>query len=85
MEKDKNKPPTKSLLYKYEYSNVRSWEDLPDLSVDKIGDILIDIKMVPHILDYEEKQQNVNFRNIWEGTRQDLVFHYIEVWLVLSI
>lgn len=65
---------TKSLLYKTTVSVTKSL--LYKFTPEQIGEILINIQMIPHFLDYEEKTQPINFRNIKEGTRKDLSFHY---------
>ena len=67
---------TKSLLYKKEY---RVIENLSEFTPEQIGEILINIQVIPHFLNYEEKAQSVNFRNIKEGTRKDLSFHYAHI------
>ena len=67
---------TKSLLYKKEY---RVIENLSEITPEQIGEILINIQVIPHFLNYEEKTQSVNFRNIKEGTRKDLSFHYAHI------
>jgi len=67
---------TKSLVYKREYAK---GSKVPELTVEHIGNILIEAKMIPHYLDYEERKHQVNFRNIKTGTRKDLTFHYAHI------
>lgn len=77
MKKDKaHIPRTKSVVYKKEYSEEQT---LPEVTIDDIGDILIDARMMSHYFDYEEVKHQVNFRNIKEGTRKDISFHYAHI------
>ncbi len=68
--------PTKSLIYKKEYIE---GEALPDFNVNQIGEILINVNIIPHFLDYELVNHNINFRNIRESTRDDIIFHYVDL------
>lgn len=67
---------TKSLVYKREYAKDAK---IPELTVEVIGNILIEANMIPHSLDYEEEKHHVNFRNVKDGTRKDLTFHYAHI------
>ncbi len=67
---------TKSLVYKREYAEGSTYTELTE---EEIGKILIDTQMIPHYLDYEEGNHQVNFRNIRDGTRKDLTFHYAHI------
>jgi len=67
---------TKSLVYKREYTKGST---ISELTVEDIGNILIEAKMIPHYLDYEEEKHYVNFRNVKDGTRKDLTFHYAHI------
>lgn len=66
---------TKSIIYKKQYSEEKT---IPDLDVNQIGEILIEVDMIPHFLDYELVSHDVNFRNIREGTRNDIIYHYVD-------
>lgn len=68
-------PRTKSLIYKKEYNE---GEPIPDLNANQIGELLIDANMIPHFLDYELVTHDVNFRDIREGTRNDIIYHYVD-------
>lgn len=67
---------TKSLLYKYTYQDIDSLDSLPKMSVKDIGQLLVDIDRIWPFIDYEFKNFPVNFRNIMDGTRKDIVFSY---------
>jgi len=69
-------PRTKSLVYKREYTKETT---VSEPTLEDIGDILIDAKMITHYLDYEESKHQVNFRNIKAGTRKDITFHYAHI------
>ncbi|MFX1591975.1 MAG: tetratricopeptide repeat protein [Promethearchaeota archaeon] len=66
---------TKSMIYNKEYNEN---EPVPELDINQIGEILIEAEMIPHFLDYELVNHEVNFRNIKEGTREDIIFHYVD-------
>jgi hypothetical protein len=66
---------TKSLIYKKEYNEN---ELVAKLDINQIGEILIEAEMIPHFLDYELDNHEVNFRNIKDGTREDIIFHYVD-------
>ena len=67
---------TKSLLYKYTYQDIDSVDSLPKMSAEDIGQLLVDIDRIWTFIDYEFKNFPVNFRNIMERTRKDIVFSY---------
>ncbi len=67
---------TKSLVYKREYTKGTT---ISELTIEDIGDILVEVSMIPHYLDYEEGKHLVNFRNIRDGTRKDITFHYAHI------
>ena len=67
---------TKSLLYKYTYQDVDSAGSLPKVSAKDIGQLLVDIELIWPFIDYEVTNFPVNFRNVLEGTRKDIVFSY---------
>ncbi|MFX0083100.1 MAG: tetratricopeptide repeat protein [Candidatus Hodarchaeota archaeon] len=69
-------PPTKLLVYKKEYIE---GVPTPDFNVNQIGEILININLIPHFLDYELVDHSVNFRNVKEGSREDIIFHYVDI------
>jgi len=70
------KKVTKSLLYKNKYLDIESIDSLPDLKPEDIGKLLVDIDRIWPFIDYELKTFPVEFKNILEGTRQDIVFSY---------
>jgi len=72
---------SKSLLYKQEYKNI---ENIPEITPEQIGDILVQLQMIPHYLDYEINPFSVNFRNIKNGTRKDLSYHYAHMVPIFS-
>ena len=65
----------KSMIYKKEYDEN---ESVPELDINQIAEPLIKVKMIPHFLDYELVNHEANFRNIKEGTREDIIFHYVD-------
>ena len=69
-------PRTKSIVYKAKYSEGKR---IPKLTIQEIGNLLIEYKMIPHYLDFEEVKHQVNFRNIKEGTRIDITYHYAHI------
>lgn len=69
-------PRTKSLLYKNELEDS---SDITEISIDNVAGILVDIQMIPHYVDVEEKPHQVNFRGIVNDTRKDLIFHYVHL------
>lgn len=68
---------SKTLVHKKIYTDIKSREDLPEMSVEDIGEILInDPRGIPNYVKYEISTHPVNFRSVMEGTRKDIVFHY---------
>ena len=67
---------TKSLLYKNIYQDIDSANSLPKIPAEDIGQLLVDIDRMWPFIDYEFKNFPVNFRNIMEGTRKDIIFSY---------
>lgn len=65
---------TKSLLYKHELDVSK---EILDITVDNIAAILVNIQMIPHYVDFEEKIHTANFRGVVDETRKDLIFHYV--------
>jgi len=66
----------KSLLYKKNYQDINSADSLPKLHSEDIGQLLVDIDRIWPFIDCEFKSFPVNFRNILNGTRKDIVFSY---------
>ena len=73
---------TKSLLYKNKYQDIDSVDSLPDLHSEDIGQLLVDIDRIWPFINCEFKTFPVNFRNILEGTRKDIVFSYKDFLLL---
>ena len=67
---------TKSLLYKYAYQNILSRDSLPKIEIDNISQLLIDINRIWPSINYKVTNFPVNFRNVMEGTRKDIIFSY---------
>ncbi len=67
---------TKSLLYKYTYQNISSVDSLPKITIEDIGQLLVNINRIWPFIDYKLKSFPINFRNIMEGTRKDIIFSY---------
>ena len=67
---------TKSLLYKYTYQNISSVDSLPKIEIDNISQLLIDINCIWPSINYKITNFPVNFRNVMEGTRKDIIFSY---------
>ena len=71
---------SKSLIHKKIYENIDDEKDLPEMEVDQIAQILIDDpRGIPNCAHYEMTSHGVNFRNVMEGSRKDIVFHYKEM------
>ena len=71
---------SKSLIYKKVYENIEVREDLPKMEIDQIAQILIESpKGIPNCENYELTSHAVNFRNVLEESRKDLIFHYKEM------
>jgi len=66
---------TKSLLHKREYTKGTT---IHDFDIEEIGSILFMLEFIPRHLDYEEATHNVNFRNVDEKTRKDIIYHYAD-------
>ena len=66
---------TKSLLHKREYTKGTT---IPDFNIEEIGDILYMLEYIPRHLDYEVATHNVNFKNVDEKTRKDIIYHYAD-------
>lgn len=66
---------TKSLLHKREYTKGTT---IPDFDIEEIGDILYMLEFIPRHLDYEEATHKVNFKNVDEKTRKDIIYHYVD-------
>jgi len=73
-------PKTKSIIYKKEYSE---GDPVPDLNVNEIGELLIDANKIPHFLDYELVTHDINFRFSREETRNDIIYHYVDILPIL--
>ncbi len=70
---------SKSLIHKKIYENINSLNELPPMDVEQIADILvINPRGIPHYVKYEKTTHPVNFRNVMESTRKDLIFHYTD-------
>lgn len=67
---------TKSLVYK---AVLDETHELSNITIDAIASILVNIQLIPHYVDFEEKSHAVNFRGIVDGTRQDIIFHYVHL------
>ena len=66
----------KTLIHKEVY-NIISQKDIPNLSVEKIAQIISNSpKALSTYSKYELDQFPVKFRNVIEGTRKDLTLHY---------
>lgn len=72
---DKTQSKTKSLLHKREYTKGTT---IPDFDIEEIGNILFMLEFIPPHLDYEEVTHDVNFRNVDEKTRKDIIYHYAD-------
>lgn len=71
---------SKSLIHKKIYENIEVKEDLPKMRVDEIAQILIkSLKGIPNCEKYELTSHTVNFRNVMEGSRKDIIFQYKEM------
>lgn len=67
---------SKTLIHKEVY-NITSQKDIPNLSVEKIAQIISsNPKALSTYSKYELDQFPVKFKNIMEGTRKDLTLHY---------
>ena len=66
---------TKSILHKQEYPKGTA---IPLFDIEKIGNILFMLEFIPQPLDYEEVTHDVNFRNVDEKTRKDIIYHYAD-------
>jgi len=69
-------PRTKSIVYKHKYSEK---DPIPELNVNQIGELLVNANKLPHFCDYEFVIHDVHFRNVREGTRNDFIFHYVDL------
>ncbi len=68
---------SKSLIHKKKFEKINTLNDLPPMNIEQIADILIkDPRGIPNYVKYEEGAHPVNFRNVLEGTRKDIIFHY---------
>ncbi len=66
----------KTLIHKEVY-NIISQKDIPNLSVEKIAQIICNSpKTISIYSKYELGQFAVKFRNVLEGTQKDLTLHY---------
>lgn len=71
---------SKSLIYKKVYENIEVREDLPAMEIDQIAQILIESpKGIPNCENYELTSHAVNFRNVMDESRKDIIFHYKEM------
>lgn len=74
----------KKLIYKTTYEKITSSEEIPNLTIENIRDILLEINkgivsgttMPPYDLKYEIQDFDVNFRNVLKETRKDITFFY---------
>ena len=69
---------SKSLIYKLEYRNLESEDSIPNISVKQIGKLLEEKNMIWPFINYDITRFPVNFRNLIDGTRKDIVFHYFD-------
>ncbi len=75
---------SKKLIYKTNYENISSSEEIPNPTIEDIRDILLEINkgivwgttMLPYDIKYEIRDFDVNFNNVLKQTRKDITFLY---------
>ncbi len=75
---------SKKLIFKANYENISSNEEIPNPSIEVIRDILMEenkgivwgTTMPPYDLKHEIRDFDANFRNVLKETRKDITFLY---------